>query len=106
GATCLAGLVMVLVAGATAVRAEQPSYAELAERLAQVESQLEAQSIGLMSYHHVDGAAGSGCSDCDYGAPQGGHFACSTGCGCAPGRLHGDLRVENDFFHVGIIPAG
>lgn len=80
--TCLAGMVAALVAGATAAHAEQPSYAELAERLAQLESQMEAQSIGLVSYQQF-GGSGSGCTDCDYG-PQNGHCACSTGCGCPP----------------------
>jgi len=82
--TYLASLVVVLVVGTTAAHAEQPSYTELAERLAQLESQMEAQAIGLVSYQHLDRAAGSGCSDCDYGASQGGHLACSTGCGCPP----------------------
>ncbi len=81
-ATCLAGLVSV--AGAASAHAEQASYAELAERLAQLEAQMEAQSVGLVSYQHCDVAAGSGCSDCDYGPAHVGHGACSTGCGCAP----------------------
>jgi hypothetical protein len=80
--TCLAGLVSVV--GAAVAHAEQPSYTELAERLAQLEAQMEAQSVGLVSYQHCDTAAGSSCSDCDYGPAQGGHCACSTGCGCAP----------------------
>lgn len=83
-ATCLASLVVVLALGTTAARAEQASYAELAERLAQMEAQLEAQSIGLVSYQNYGGPAASGCSDCDYSTPQGGHFACGTACGCAP----------------------
>src|SRR5690606_2621950 len=57
---------------------------ELAERLAQLESQMAAQSIDLVSYHHFDGSSGNGCSDCDYGGCQHGGFACSSACGCKP----------------------
>lgn len=82
-AACLASLAIALVTGTTAVRAEQPSYAELTERLAQVEAQLEAQSVGLVSYQSYAGSAGSGCSDCACGASAGG-YACKTSCRCNP----------------------